>query len=125
MAAHVDEDALTLAIRHVAVARQIVWQQRIRIDRLKALGADATRAEETLRIFESNLKIFEDHEDLPASAPGRFHCGRHGSCSAARPARKAVTASLMSKYAGLAAGSGGQSKEDSLDRSQCTTATVG
>ena len=39
------------------------------IERLKALG---DRAEETLRIFESNLKIFEDHRDIVASAPRRF-----------------------------------------------------
>ena len=72
MAAHMDEDALTFAIRHVALATRIVWQQRDRIERLKALGADATRAEETLRMFESNLKIFEDHRDFLASAPRRF-----------------------------------------------------
>ena len=72
MAAHLDEDALTLAIRHVAQARRIVWQQRVRIERLKALGADATCAEETLRMFERNLKIFEDHRDCLAGAPRPF-----------------------------------------------------
>jgi hypothetical protein len=72
MATHVGEDALTLAIRHVALARRIVWRQRARIERLKALGADATRPDETLRTFESNLKIFEDHRDFLASAPRRF-----------------------------------------------------
>ena len=39
-------------------------QQARLIERLKALGIDAAHAEQTLAIFENNLKIFEDHRDL-------------------------------------------------------------
>jgi hypothetical protein len=59
-----EDDALMMAIRHVARARRIVLQQARLIERLKALGIDAAHAEQTLAIFENNLKIFEYHRDL-------------------------------------------------------------
>jgi hypothetical protein len=53
---------LTLAARHVAEGRIIVARQRDRIARLKALGCSTLDHEQTLRIFQSTLEIFLDHQ---------------------------------------------------------------
>ncbi len=87
MAAPEDDDALIIAIRHVAQARRIVWQQRARIERLRALGVNATYAKETLRIFERNLKIFEDHRDSLAAAPRPFTLVSTAPASVPNPPR--------------------------------------
>jgi hypothetical protein len=56
------ESELMIAARHVAEGRQIVAKQRERVARLKAVGASTFDHEHTLRIFESTLLIFEEHE---------------------------------------------------------------
>jgi hypothetical protein len=56
------ETDLTLAARHVGEGRIIVARQRERIARLRALGCSTLDHEQTLRIFESTLEIFLDHE---------------------------------------------------------------
>jgi hypothetical protein len=48
----------------VAEARRIVQEQKGRIVRLKAAGVDASSAERTLRMFEANLRRFEEHRDI-------------------------------------------------------------
>ena len=53
------EESLAQAERHVVRARRIVARQRRVIERLKAIGADTTDAEKSLRLFEANLAIFE------------------------------------------------------------------
>jgi hypothetical protein len=56
------ETDLGMAGRHVAKAREIVANQRRRIEKLRAVGASTFDAEQTLRIFEANLRLFEEHE---------------------------------------------------------------
>ena len=47
----------------VAEARCFVYEQKGKIIRLKAAGKDTSDAERTLQMFESNLKMFEEHRD--------------------------------------------------------------
>jgi hypothetical protein len=49
-----------LAVRHVAEGRQLVARQQERVARLREVGAPTLDAEQTLRVFESSLAIFED-----------------------------------------------------------------
>jgi hypothetical protein len=58
-----DQDRITQAERHIAKAQQIIAAQKVRIARLKAVGAFTLDAEHTLKVFEANLRIFEDHRD--------------------------------------------------------------
>jgi hypothetical protein len=55
---------LRRAEEHVADARRIVQQQKGRIVRLKTKGEDTSDAERALRLFESNLRRFEEHRDI-------------------------------------------------------------
>jgi len=57
------ENHLRRAEEHVAEGRHIVQQQKGRIVRLRAAGADTWDAERTLRTLELNLKRFEEHRD--------------------------------------------------------------
>lgn len=52
------------AEEHVVEARRIVQTQKGRIVRLTAAGVDTSDAECTLRLFESNLRRFEEHRDI-------------------------------------------------------------
>ncbi len=52
------------AVRRVAEARQIVAEQRLRIERLRARGGSTTGPENTLALFERTLKCLEDHEQM-------------------------------------------------------------
>ena len=47
----------------VAEGRRIVQQQKGLIVRLRAAGVDTLEAERTLRLFEANLRRFEQHRD--------------------------------------------------------------
>ena len=47
----------------VAEGRRIVQQQKGLIVRLRAAGMDTWEAERTLRLFEANLRRFEEHRD--------------------------------------------------------------
>jgi hypothetical protein len=47
----------------VAEGRRIVQQQKGLIVRLRAAGVDTLEAERTLRLFEANLRRFEEHRD--------------------------------------------------------------
>jgi hypothetical protein len=79
MAAHENEDALTLAIRHVAQARRIVWQQRARIERLGA----GCRYNLCRRDVADLRKQFENLRGPPGLLGERtkaLHCGRHVTC---------------------------------------------
>jgi hypothetical protein len=57
----VRESPISMAARHVLQARGIVGQQKERIAHLKAVGASTLTSEHTLRRFEANLAIFEEH----------------------------------------------------------------
>jgi GTP cyclohydrolase II len=59
-----DEHDLRRAEEHVTEGRRIVQQQKGRIVRLRAAGADTWEAERTLRLFESNLRRFEEHRHI-------------------------------------------------------------
>jgi hypothetical protein len=59
---HAEDDFLR-AEELVAEARRIVQEQKGRIVRLKSTGADPLSAEQTLRMFEANLRRFEEHRD--------------------------------------------------------------
>jgi hypothetical protein len=48
----------------VAEGRRIVQQQKGLIVRLRAAGVDTLEAERTLRLFEANLRRFEEHRDV-------------------------------------------------------------
>jgi len=58
-----DDDPLSKARRHVQEGRRIVWEQKGRIARIRAAGLDSADAEQTLRVLEANLKLFEEHLD--------------------------------------------------------------
>ena len=59
----VEDDALAKAQRHIEEGRRLVWEQKGLIARLKASGADTRNAEQTLRVLESNLAMFEEHRN--------------------------------------------------------------
>jgi hypothetical protein len=48
----------------VAEGRRIVQQQKGRVVRLRAAGVDTWEAERALRLFEANLRRFEEHRDF-------------------------------------------------------------
>ena len=58
------ENDLRRAEELVAEGRRIVQQQKGLIVRLRAAGVDTWEAERTLRLFEANLRRFEEHRDL-------------------------------------------------------------
>jgi hypothetical protein len=58
------EKDLRRAEELVAEGRRIVQQQKGLIVRLGAAGVDTWEAERTLRLFEANLRRFEEHRDL-------------------------------------------------------------
>jgi hypothetical protein len=58
------ENDLRRAEELVAEGRRIVRQQKGLIVRLRAAGVDTWEAERTLRLFEANLRRFEEHRDL-------------------------------------------------------------
>jgi hypothetical protein len=60
-----DED-LREADRSVAEAQRHVDEQRERVARLRANGADTTDAEQMLAAFEVNLNIFKENRQLVA-----------------------------------------------------------
>ncbi|HLH93656.1 MAG TPA: hypothetical protein VKW08_00920 [Xanthobacteraceae bacterium] len=51
-----------MAARHVAEGRRIVERQKARIARLKLGGHPTLDHEQTLQLFESTLRILEEHE---------------------------------------------------------------
>ena len=60
----VSENDLRRAEELVAEGRRIVQQQKGFIVRLRAAGVDTLEAERTLRLFEANLRRFEEHRDV-------------------------------------------------------------
>ena len=58
------ENDLRRAEELVAEGRRIVQQQKGLIVRLRAAGVDTLEAERTLRLFEANLRRFEEHRDV-------------------------------------------------------------
>jgi GTP cyclohydrolase II len=58
------ENDLRRAEELVAEGRRIVQQQKGLIVRLRAAGVDTLEAERTLRLFEANLRRFEEHRDI-------------------------------------------------------------
>jgi hypothetical protein len=61
-----EDDDLTEADRRVAEAQRHVGEQRERVTRLRANGADTADAEQMLAAFEVNLNIFEENRQLVA-----------------------------------------------------------
>jgi hypothetical protein len=60
---HDDDDPLVLVERRTAEVRQIVAQQKARIERLRSAGlgtSEVEQAEQMLRVFEVDLVLFED-----------------------------------------------------------------
>ena len=58
------ENDLRRAEELVAEGQRIVQQQKGLIVRLRAAGVDTWEAERTLRLFEANLRRFEEHRDV-------------------------------------------------------------
>jgi|HubBroStandDraft_6_1064221.scaffolds.fasta_scaffold1161688_2 hypothetical protein len=56
------ESELEMVARHVAAGRRIVARQRAMIATLKVAGHSVHAHEQTLRIFESTLQLFDEHE---------------------------------------------------------------
>jgi hypothetical protein len=61
-----EDDDLREADRRVAEAQHHVEEQRERVKRLRANGADTADAEQMLAAFEVNLNIFEENRQLVA-----------------------------------------------------------
>ena len=59
----IEFDKTLLAAKQVLDARNFVDEQKARIARLKAAGADTQDAERTLELLEANVRTFEDHLD--------------------------------------------------------------
>ena len=57
-----DLDYLSKARCRVEEAQRIVWEQKGRIIRLKAVGLDTWDAKRTLRLFEANLRTFQEYK---------------------------------------------------------------
>jgi hypothetical protein len=54
-------EILDIARRYVVDGRQIIAEQRLRVEWLRALGRDTRDAELTLELFEYSLGILEQH----------------------------------------------------------------
>jgi hypothetical protein len=69
-AAMADVGKIVQAAKHVMDARQIVFEQKSRIARLRAVGQDTRDAERTLRVLEANLEVFTGHLERLRSGRG-------------------------------------------------------
>jgi hypothetical protein len=58
-----NENDLRRAKEIVAEAQRFVHEQKGKIIRLKTAGLDTCDAEKILQLFQTNLKVFEDHRD--------------------------------------------------------------
>jgi hypothetical protein len=58
-----NENDLRRAKEIVAEAQRYVHEQKGKIIRLRTAGVDTCDAEKILELFQSNLKVFEDHRD--------------------------------------------------------------
>ncbi len=54
-------EILDIARRYVVDGRQIITEQRLRVEWLRAMGRDTRDSELTLELFEYSLGILEDH----------------------------------------------------------------
>jgi hypothetical protein len=54
-----DVGKIAQAAKRVMDARQIVFDQKSRIARLRAVGLDSRDAERVLRVLEANLEVFK------------------------------------------------------------------
>jgi hypothetical protein len=59
---------LQRAAELVAEAQRFVYEQKGKIIRLKTAGLDTSGAERTLQMFETNLRVFEEHRDTLQTA---------------------------------------------------------
>ena len=50
-----------ISVRYVVDGRQIIAEQRLRVEWLRAMGRDTSDAELTLELFEYSLGILEEH----------------------------------------------------------------
>ena len=58
-----NDNNLRRATELVAEAQRFVYEQKGRTIRLRTAGIDTSNAERTLKMFESDLKVFEEHRD--------------------------------------------------------------
>ena len=66
-----DNHNLSLATDYVVAVRRCVANQKARIERLRRVGADTLDAEQTLKVFEDNLRLSEENlEWLKGSGRG-------------------------------------------------------
>jgi hypothetical protein len=56
-----DVGKISQAAKRVMDARQLVFDQKSRIARLRAVGLDSQDAERILRVLEANLEVFKGH----------------------------------------------------------------
>jgi hypothetical protein len=56
-----DVGKIAQAAKRVMDARQLVFDQKSRIVRLRAVGLDSHDAERILRLLEANLEVFKGH----------------------------------------------------------------
>jgi hypothetical protein len=61
MADEPEVNSLEVARRHVLDGRQLVADQRLRLERLRADGRNTDSAERILGLFERSQDIFETH----------------------------------------------------------------
>jgi hypothetical protein len=54
-------EILDIAGRYVVDGRQIIAEQRLRVEWLRAMGRDTSDAELTLELFEYSLGLLEEH----------------------------------------------------------------
>lgn len=52
---------LSLAGQYIARGRRFVANQKRQIEQLRQVGADTMDAEHTLRVFQANLRLLENH----------------------------------------------------------------
>lgn len=56
-----DNHNLSMAAQYVAETHRIIADQEGRIVRLRRVGADTMEAEFTLKVFQANLRLFEEN----------------------------------------------------------------
>jgi hypothetical protein len=56
-----DVGKIAQAAKRVMDARQLVFDQKTRVVRLRAVGMDSGDAERILRVLEANLEVFKGH----------------------------------------------------------------
>ncbi|WP_156436057.1 hypothetical protein [Bradyrhizobium pachyrhizi] len=74
-----ERQQLSIANKHVAKAECVIREQVALIENLRCSGQDTKLAEETLRVFEANLQVMQEHRELIVRAIEETEEGLQGN----------------------------------------------